>query len=54
LLTFSLQDEETYKREILPLKSIKDSYLKTIITADVFEGDDEGVQIVNIVNWLTK
>jgi predicted AAA+ superfamily ATPase len=52
-VTFSLQDEATYKRELLPLKAIKDSYPKTVITADLFEGDDEGVRIVNIVNWLT-
>lgn len=47
--------EETYNREIHPLKSIPDNYKKTILTLDWFDlGDDEGIKIANLLDWLLE
>lgn len=47
--------EETYSREIRPLKTIADNYEKTILTLDRFGlGNDEGIRIVNVIDWLLE
>ena len=52
-VTASLTDENTFKREITPLKSITDNYTKTILTLDRFTpGDYDGIEVVNAVDWL--
>ena len=44
---------ETYSREIRPLKALADNYQKIILTLDTFGlGDDEGIRIVNLIDWL--
>ena len=44
---------ETYSREIRPLKALTDNYQKIILTLDTFGlGDDEGIRIVNLIDWL--
>lgn len=49
----TVMDDETYDREIGPLKSVPDNYEKTILTMDRFGlGNDEGVRIVNVTDWL--
>lgn len=50
----TLNSEETRKRELKPLQSIKDNYEKIILTKDIlFTGTDEnGIKILNIVDWL--
>lgn len=50
----TLNSEETRKRELKPLQSIKDNYEKIIITKDIlFTGTDEnGIKILNVVDWL--
>jgi predicted AAA+ superfamily ATPase len=53
-VAYSISEEQTFEREITPLKSIKDSYPKTIITTDLSEGNQEGIIIKNIVNWLLE
>jgi predicted AAA+ superfamily ATPase len=45
-------DENTLKRELEPLNQIKDNYPKFLITLDDFRGDHNGIQQVNIVDWL--
>lgn len=45
--------EETYAREIGPLKAVDDNYWKTVLTLDtVGLGNDGGIRIVNLVDWL--
>jgi len=51
----TVMDDKTYNREIGPLKSVPDNYEKTILTMDRFGlGNDEGVRIVNVIDWLLK
>ncbi len=45
--------EDTYAREIGPMKAVDDNYRKTILTLDEFGlGDDGGIRIVNLIDWL--
>ena len=45
--------DSTYKREMDPLKSVRDNYEKTVLTMDRFGlGNDEGVKVVNVIDWL--
>ena len=50
----TLYSEETRERELKPLQNIKDNYEKIILTRDnVFvDTDDNGIKILNIVDWL--
>ena len=49
----SLTDENTFDREITPLKEINDNYPKTILTLDRFTlGDYDGIEVVNAVDWM--
>ena len=47
-------DQNTLERELTPFKQIKDNYPKYLITLDDFSGDHEGIQQVNLVDWLLK
>ncbi len=54
-VTADLTNEETFEREIRPLKAIKDNYEKIILTLDRFTvGDYEGIQVINAVDWLAN
>ena len=54
-VTASLTDENTFQREITPLRNISDNYAKTIITLDRFTlGDYDGIEVVNAVDWLLE
>jgi predicted AAA+ superfamily ATPase len=45
-------DENTLQRELRPLHQIKDNYPKFLITLDDFKGDHDGIQQVNLIDWL--
>ena len=47
-------DKQTRERELSSLKTIKDNYPKIVLSMDeVFTNtNDEGIQIVNMVDWL--
>jgi hypothetical protein len=45
-------DEGTLKRELEPLNQIKDNYPKFLITLDDFNGDHDGIQQRNLIDWL--
>lgn len=47
-------DEGTLKRELMPLMQIKDNYPKFLITLDDFPSDHEGIQQVNLIDWLSN
>jgi len=51
-VTWSMSDPETAEREIRPLKSINDNYPKYIISADMVTSEIEGIEHLNIVDWL--
>ena len=51
----SLLDENVFNREIIPLKSIHDNYKKVIITSDrIGLGNYEGIEVINIIDWLLE
>ena len=51
----TMMAEETYSREMRPLKSVSDNYDKTILTMDNFGlGNDDGINIVNVIDWLLE
>lgn len=53
-VTWSMSDPKTAEREIRPLKSIQDNYPKYIISADIITAEVEGIEHINIVDWLLK
>ena len=48
----SVLDEKTLERELVPFKQIKDNYQKFLITLDDLTGDYNGIQQVNLIDWL--
>ena len=53
-VTWSMSDAKTAEREIRPLKSIDDNYPKYIISTDMITSEIEGIEHVNIVDWLLR
>ncbi len=49
----SVLDENTLARELTPLKQIQDNYPKFLITLDDFTNDHDGIQQVNLIDWLS-
>ena len=50
----SVLDPATFKREIAPLKAIKDNYPKTILTLDELPMEFEGIRQVNLLDYLLQ
>lgn len=48
----SVLDPNTFDREITPLKRVKDNYPKYIITMDELPMNDEGIKVVNVIDFL--
>lgn len=54
-VTASLVDENTFNREIPPLKLIEDNYEKIILTLDRYTlGNYDGIKVINIIDWLLE
>ena len=52
-VTADMTAQETFEREMRPLRNIRDNYRKIVLTLDHFTvGDYEGIQVVNVVDWL--
>lgn len=50
-----MQNEDTRKRKLTPLAKIRDNYRKIVLTLDTeMEKEFEGIEIVNVVEWLIK
>ena len=49
-----MSDPKTAEREIRPLKAIDDNYPKYIITTDLITAEIEGIEQINIIDWLLK
>ena len=48
----SILDPATYEREFAPLKKIKDSYPKFVLTMDEYPMGENGINQQNIIEWL--
>ena len=53
-VTLSMSDPKTAEREIRPLKAIDDNYPKYIISTDLITAEVEGIEHINIVDWLLQ
>lgn len=52
-VALSVLDEDVLSRELAPLILVSDSYPKTLLSLDVIGlGDFEGIEHVNLVDWL--
>lgn len=52
-VTADMTAEETFNREITPLRNIRDNYEKIILTLDkVTLGNYEGIKVINLLDWL--
>ena len=52
-VTADMRSQETFAREMRPLRSIPDNYEKIILTMDTFsEGNYDGIQVVYLLDWL--
>ena len=50
----TVMSEDTFDREITPLKRIRDNYPKYIITMDEMPMDEDGIKIINVIDVLLK
>ncbi|MEG0912233.1 MAG: ATP-binding protein [Oscillospiraceae bacterium] len=52
-VTADMTAQETFAREMKPLKNIRDNYEKIVLTLDRFSlGNFDGIQVLNVVDWL--
>jgi predicted AAA+ superfamily ATPase len=49
----SVLDENTLARELASLKQVKDNYPKYLLTLDDFPGNHDGIEQINLINWLS-
>lgn len=50
----TVMDEDTFEREITPLKRVHDNYPKYIITMDELPMDEDGIKVVNVIDFLLQ
>ncbi len=53
-VAYTVNDEKTFKREISAFKNIKDNYPKYLLTLDFDNANIEGIQKLNVIDWLLK
>lgn len=54
-VTADMTAEETFEREMRPLRGIQDNYEKTVLTLDRFSlGNYDGIKVVNVMDWLLE
>jgi len=51
-VAYTVNDEKTFNREISSLKTITDNYPKYLLTLDYDNAIIEGIQKVNVIDWL--
>ena len=54
-VSYTVRDENTLKRELLPLQSLNNHYPKILLTMDLDpQTDYDGIQKINVLDWLMK
>ncbi len=53
-VAFTVNDEKTFNREISAFKTIKDNYPKYLLTLDFDNASIDGIQKLNVVDWLLR
>lgn len=54
-VTADMTAEETFEREMRPLRSIQDNYEKIVLTLDRFSlGNYDGIKVMNVIDWLLE
>ena len=51
-VAYTVNDEKTLKRELSSLREIKDSYPKYLLTMDFDNANIDGIQKINVIDWL--
>ena len=52
-VTADMTAEETFEREMRPLRGIQDNYEKIVLTLDRFSpGNYEGIKVIHVLDWL--
>lgn len=54
ILPLRRNDEKTLKRELSSLRNIRDSHPKYLLTLDYDTSNIDGIQRVNVIDWLLK
>ena len=50
----TVMEESTLARELVPLKRVQDNYPKYIITMDDLPSDEDGIKVVNVIDFLME
>jgi len=53
-VAYTVSDEKTLKHELSPLLRIKDSFPKYLLTTDFDNSNINGIQKINIIDWLLQ
>ena len=53
-VAYTVNDEKTFKREISAFKNIKDNYPKYLLTLDFDNTSIDGIQKLNVIDWLLQ
>lgn len=53
-VAFTVNDEKTYRREISAFGNIKDNYPKYLLTLDFDNTSIDGIQKLNVIDWLLR
>lgn len=53
-VAFTVNDEKTFEREISAFRSIRDNFPKYLLTLDYDNTSIEGIQKINVIDWLLK
>ncbi len=54
-VTADMTAEETFEKEMRPLRSIQDNYEKIVLTLERFSlGNYDGIKVVNVIDWLLE
>jgi len=53
-VSYTVSDMETYEREVKSLKLLSDNYRKILLTYDLGNYNDEGIEQLNVIDWLLE